>query len=108
MIDDCVRKQRCRKTRQEILKKHFPMRFTRWYDEAHIRHTNCYGYVFNMWIVSEDDDRFSYLGWTERDAKPYYIKEKGLKSSGVYIRYGRNKTQASPEEIKSMLEDMER
>ena len=79
MIDDCVRKQRCRKTRQEILKKHFPMRFTRWYDEAHIRHTNCYGYVFDMCILSEDD-RFSYLGWTELEDNVCYTKEDAEKS----------------------------
>ena len=76
MVDECVRKSMCRKTREEILKKRFPMRFSRWFDESHVKNTNCYGYVFNMWIVSEDDDRFSYLGWTERDAKPYYIKEE--------------------------------
>ena len=31
--------------------------------------------------------------------KPYYLKDKGLKPSGVYLRYGRNKTQANYEEI---------
>ena len=35
--------------------------------------------------------------------KPYYLKEKGIKSSGVYIRYGRNKSQASKEEITRMI-----
>ena len=35
--------------------------------------------------------------------KPYYIKEKGPKPSGVYIRYGRNKSQASYEEITRMI-----
>lgn len=35
--------------------------------------------------------------------KPYYLKEKGMKSSGVYIRYGRNKSQASKEEITRMI-----
>ena len=35
--------------------------------------------------------------------KPYYVKEKGPKPSGVYIRYGRNKSQASHEEITRMI-----
>ena len=35
--------------------------------------------------------------------KPYYLKDKGLKPSGVYIRYGRNKSQASKEEISRMI-----
>ena len=35
--------------------------------------------------------------------KPYYLKEKGPKPSGVYIRYGRNKSQASQEEITRMI-----
>lgn len=37
--------------------------------------------------------------------KPYYIKSKGLKPSGVYIRYGRNKSQASHEEIKRLIRE---
>ena len=37
------------------------------------------------------------------DDKPYYLKEKGPKPSGVYIRYGRNKSQASKEEITRMI-----
>ena len=80
MIDDCMLRQRCRKTRQEILKKHFPMRFARWYDDDHIRYTNCYGYVFNMWIVSEEDHRFSYLGWTEMEDNVCYTKEDAEKA----------------------------
>lgn len=76
MIDKCELMIRCRKTRNEISKKYFPSRFTRWYDEAHIKNTNCYGYVFDMCIVSKDDNRFSYLGWTEREMKCYYTKEE--------------------------------
>lgn len=37
--------------------------------------------------------------------KPYYLKEKGLKPSGVYVRYGRNKSQATQEEIKRMIKE---
>lgn len=37
--------------------------------------------------------------------KPYYLKSKGLKPSGVYIRYGRNVSQASQEEISRMIRE---
>ena len=37
--------------------------------------------------------------------KPYYLKAKGLKPSGVYIRYGRNKSQATQEEIARMIRE---
>lgn len=37
--------------------------------------------------------------------KPYYLKDKGLKPSGVYLRYGRNKTQANYEEIKRLIRE---
>ena len=37
--------------------------------------------------------------------KPYYLKSKGLTPSGVYIRYGKNKSQASQEEISRMLRE---
>ena len=37
--------------------------------------------------------------------KPYYLKNKGLKPSGVYIRYGRNKSMASEEEIARMINE---
>lgn len=37
--------------------------------------------------------------------KPYYLKSKGLKPSGVYVRYGRNKSQATQEEISRMLRE---
>ncbi len=35
--------------------------------------------------------------------KPYYLKDKGPKPSGVYVRYGRNKSQATHEEITRMI-----
>lgn len=35
--------------------------------------------------------------------KPYYLKDKGPKPSGVYIRYGRNKCQASRDEIVRLI-----
>ncbi|MDR0469491.1 MAG: putative DNA binding domain-containing protein [Peptococcaceae bacterium] len=37
--------------------------------------------------------------------KPYYIKTKGLKPSGVYIRHGASSVPASPEQIRQMIKD---
>lgn len=35
--------------------------------------------------------------------KPYYLKSKGLRPSGVYVRQGASSVQASPEEIRRMI-----
>lgn len=37
--------------------------------------------------------------------KPYYLADKGLKSSGVYLRYGNTSIPASEESIKKMIFD---
>ena len=37
--------------------------------------------------------------------KPYYLKEKGLKPSGVYIRQGASSVQASSEQIRQMIKN---
>jgi len=42
---------------------------------------------------------------SEAPNKPYYLKEKGLKPSGVYLRHGNTSIQASEEIIKKMLID---
>lgn len=60
---------------------------------------NCSEYVH----LKFNEDNVLEISIKPGNDKPYYTKEKGLKSSGVYIRYGRNKTQASPEEIKRMI-----
>lgn len=41
----------------------------------------------------------------EAPNKPYYLADKGLKSSGVYLRHGNASVQASEEIIKKMLLD---
>lgn len=41
----------------------------------------------------------------EGSYKPYYLKSKGLKPSGVYIRQGASKAQASPEQIRRMIKE---
>lgn len=40
---------------------------------------------------------------SEGSSKPYYLKSKGLKPSGVYIRQGASSVQASPEQIRRMI-----
>ena len=37
--------------------------------------------------------------------KPYYLKGKGLKPAGVYVRQGATSVQASPEQIRQMIKD---
>lgn len=39
----------------------------------------------------------------EGSAKPYYLRAKGLKSSGVYVRQGASSVPASPEQIRQMI-----
>lgn len=41
----------------------------------------------------------------EGSYKPYYLKSKGLKPSGVYIRQGTSRAQASPEQIRQMIKE---
>ena len=41
----------------------------------------------------------------EGSYKPYYLKSKGLKPSGVYIRQGASSAQASPEQIRRMIKN---
>lgn len=37
--------------------------------------------------------------------KPYYLKAKGLKPSGVFVRQGTSSVQASPEQIRRMIKE---
>ena len=40
---------------------------------------------------------------SEGTDKPYYLKSKGIKPSGVYVRQGTSSTQASYEQIRKMI-----
>lgn len=42
---------------------------------------------------------------SEGSYKPYYLKSKGLKPSGVYVRQGTSSVQASFEQIRRMIKD---
>ena len=39
----------------------------------------------------------------EGNYKPYYLKSKGLKPSGVFVRQGASSVPASPEQIRQMI-----
>lgn len=39
----------------------------------------------------------------EGSYKPYYLKSKGMKPTGVYVRQGASSVQASPEQIRQMI-----
>lgn len=41
----------------------------------------------------------------EGSYKPYYLKGKGLKPTGVYVRQGASSVQASPEQIRQMIKE---
>ena len=42
---------------------------------------------------------------SESSNKPYYLKGKGLKPSGVYVRQGTSSVPASPEQIRQMIKE---
>ena len=41
----------------------------------------------------------------EGSYKPYYLKSKGMKPNGVYVRQGTSSVQASPDQIRRMIKD---
>lgn len=41
----------------------------------------------------------------EGSYKPYYLKSKGMKPNGVYIRQGASSVQSSPDQIRRMIKD---
>jgi len=45
---------------------------------------------------------------SEGSFKPYYLKSKGLKPSGVYVRQGNSSVPASSEQIRQMIKDTEK
>lgn len=76
-------------------------------DDTYTRITNCVRdsivpdvtiftkYTLNNGVIKVDI--------SEGSCKPYYLKSKGLKPSGVYIRQGAPSVQASPEQIRQMI-----
>lgn len=56
-------------------------------------------------IKNIEDKEIIELHITSAPEKPYYLADKGLKSSGVYIRHGSSTIQATDEIIRKMLLD---
>lgn len=54
---------------------------------------------------SIQDNNVVRIAVNEGTNKPYYLKGKGLKPSGVYIRQGTSSAQASPEQIRKMIKE---
>jgi len=52
-----------------------------------------------------EDNQIIRIEIGEGSYKPYYIKEKGLKPSGVYVRHGSSSVPASPEQIRLMIKN---
>jgi len=52
-----------------------------------------------------EDNQIIRMEVGEGSYKPYYLKSKGLKPSGVYIRQGASSVQASPEQIRQMIKN---
>ncbi|MCH5197049.1 MAG: putative DNA binding domain-containing protein [Oscillospiraceae bacterium] len=50
-----------------------------------------------------NDNKTISIDIAEGTAKPYYIKSKGIKPSGVFVRQGASSVPASPEQIRQMI-----
>ena len=51
------------------------------------------------------DNRVVRITVGEGSYKPYYLKSKGLKPSGVFVRQGTSSVSASPEQIRAMIKE---
>lgn len=76
-------------------------------DDTYTRITNCVRdsvapdvTMFTKYSLNEGVIK---VNVSEGSSKPYYLKSKGLKPSGVYIRQGASSVQASPEQIRQMI-----
>ena len=54
---------------------------------------------------SIQDNRVVRIAVSEGSNKPYYLKGKGLKPNGVYVRQGTSSVPASPEQIRQMIKE---
>lgn len=70
-----------------------------------IRDESIYPNCSNFVNVNYNADNVLTVTVLSGNEKPYYVKSKGLKPSGVYIRYGRNISQATQEEISRMIRE---
>ncbi|MBQ6123609.1 MAG: putative DNA binding domain-containing protein [Clostridia bacterium] len=59
--------------------------------------------MFTQYTIQEDNVVRVDVG--EGSNKPYYLKSKGLKPTGVFVRQGASSVPASPEAIRQMIKD---
>ncbi len=79
-------------------------------DEEYTRITNGIRDAINpdvtMFIrFTIEDNKVVCISVGEGTNKPYYLKDKGLKPSGVYVRQGATSAQASFEQIRQMIKE---
>ena len=59
--------------------------------------------VFVRYVLQ--DNKVIRIEVGEGSYKPYYLKSKGMKPTGVYVRQGASSVQASPEQIRRMIKE---
>lgn len=59
--------------------------------------------IFVKYVL--EDNQIIRIEVGEGTYKPYYLKSKGLKPSGVYVRQGASSAPASPEQIRQMIKE---
>ncbi len=79
-------------------------------DEAYTRITNgirdAIGPDVTLFVRYElQDDKVIKIKVEEGSAKPYYLKSKGLKPGGVFVRHGASAAPASWEQIRRMIKE---
>ena len=61
--------------------------------------------MFVRYVLQEN--RVIQIEVGEGSYKPYYLKSKGMKPTGVYVRQGASSVQASADQIRRMIKDAE-
>lgn len=59
--------------------------------------------MFVQYILQ--DNKVIQIEVGEGSYKPYYLKSKGMKPNGVYVRHGASSVQASPDQIRKMIKE---
>ena len=79
-------------------------------DETYTRLTNCIRdaiapdvTMFVRYVLQ--DNKVIQIEVGEGSYKPYYLKSKGMKPNGIYVRQGASSVQASPAQIRKMIKD---
>lgn len=59
--------------------------------------------MFVRYIIQ--DNKVIQIEVGEGSYKPYYLKSKGMKPNGVYVRHGASSVQASPDQIRKIIKE---